>query len=146
MEVRSTSKDADQANIFFKITKSHALPLENLNTKLWWPWLYNGGERSFRCLHRRSEAFCMPLSYLNSNILRELFKMSEEEFQVSSDGPITLSCDANFMEYDLTLIQRGAAEDILKALLKSISCSSCSLSSAYHHQGFPSQPSLVYGY
>ena len=89
--------------------------------------------------------FVMPLSYLNSNILRELFKMSEEEFGISSDGPITLPCDANLMEYVLTLIRLGAADDIEKALLKSINCSSCSLSFSYH-QGFASQPSLVYGY
>ncbi|XP_015893186.3 auxin-responsive protein SAUR68 [Ziziphus jujuba] len=92
--------------------------------------------------HKR---FVMPLSYLSSNILRELFKMSEEEFGLPSDRPITLPCDAIFMEYVVALIRRGATKDVEKALLKSINAGRCSSSSSYH-QGFASLPLLVYGY
>ncbi|KAK3011022.1 hypothetical protein RJ639_011926 [Escallonia herrerae] len=38
--------------------------------------------------------YVFPMVYLNSYIFRELFKMSEEEFGLPSDGPITLPCDA----------------------------------------------------
>ncbi|KAJ0077070.1 hypothetical protein Patl1_35789 [Pistacia atlantica] len=37
--------------------------------------------------------FMFPLMYLNNDIFLELLKVSEEEFGLSSDGPITLSCD-----------------------------------------------------
>ncbi|KAM6541082.1 hypothetical protein CsatB_005529 [Cannabis sativa] len=74
--------------------------------------------------------FVMPLEFLNKNILRELFKMSEEEFGLSSDGPIKLPCDAVFMEYVVKLIRRGVAQDLENALLKSIETTSFSYSSS----------------
>ncbi|MBA0849483.1 hypothetical protein Goshw_016582 [Gossypium schwendimanii] len=43
--------------------------------------------------------FVIPLSYLNNSIFQELFKMSEEEFGLSSDGPITFPCDSVIMSY-----------------------------------------------
>ena len=67
--------------------------------------------------HRR---FMIPLVYLNSEIFRELLEMSEEEFGMSSDGPITLPCDSFFMEYIVFLIQRGVAKDLEKALFASV--------------------------
>ncbi|XWS55152.1 hypothetical protein CRYUN_Cryun10bG0150300 [Craigia yunnanensis] len=42
--------------------------------------------------------FAMPLSYLSNNIFLQLFKMSEEEFGLSSNQPIALPCDAVFMD------------------------------------------------
>ena len=91
--------------------------------------------------------FVMPLEYLNHNILRELFRMSEEEFGLSSDGPIRLPCDAVFMEYVIKLIRRGVAKDLEKALLKSIETSLCySLPASSLHQGLTSQPIPVFGY
>ena len=88
--------------------------------------------------------FVMSLAYLKHNILRELFNMSEEEFGVSSDGPIRLPCDALFVEYVVTLIKRGAAKDLEKALIRSVETGRCS-SSAYSsfHQGLASQQILV---
>ena len=64
--------------------------------------------------------FMIPLVYLNSEIFRELFEMSEEEFGLPSDGPITLPCDSFFMEYILFLVQRGVAKNLEKALLTSV--------------------------
>ena len=49
--------------------------------------------------------FMIPLVYLSNNIFRELFKMSEEDFELPSNGPITLPCDLVFMEYIIPLIQ-----------------------------------------
>lgn len=91
--------------------------------------------------------FVMPLEYLNHNILRELFKMSEEEFGLSSNGPIRLPCDAVFMEYVIKLIRLGVAKYLEKALLKSIETSLCySLSASSFHQGVTSQQIPVFGY
>ncbi|KAM4089521.1 hypothetical protein ACB094_07G159100 [Castanea mollissima] len=89
--------------------------------------------------------FMMPLSYLNNNIFRELFKKSEEEFGISSDGPIILPCDSVFMNYIVLLIQRGAAKDLEKALLNSIATKCCSSISSCH-QGFAGQNLVLCGY
>ncbi|XP_019071847.1 auxin-responsive protein SAUR67-like [Vitis vinifera] len=60
------------------------------------------------------------------NILMELFKMSEEEFGLPAEGPITLPCDAVFMEYALSLVQQHAYEELLqKAPLISMITSRC---------------------
>ncbi|THG18075.1 hypothetical protein TEA_019469 [Camellia sinensis var. sinensis] len=61
--------------------------------------------------------FMIPLAYLNKEITRELFKLSEAEFGLPRDGPITLPCDSIFMEYIVSLIQRGVVKDLEKALL-----------------------------
>ncbi|KAJ0960303.1 hypothetical protein J5N97_001874 [Dioscorea zingiberensis] len=42
--------------------------------------------------------FMVPLAYLDNNIFKELLKISEEEFGIPGDGPITLPCDAASME------------------------------------------------
>ena len=88
--------------------------------------------------------FMIPLVYLINNIFRELFKMSEEEFGLQSDRPITLPCDSVFMQYILPLIQRGVAKDMEKALIFSLVTSRCSQSSS--HQEHISQHLLVCGY
>ncbi|KAL6317491.1 hypothetical protein AAG906_030244 [Vitis piasezkii] len=70
--------------------------------------------------------FVVPLRYLNHNILMELFKMSEEEFGLPAEGPITLPCDAVFMEYALSLVQQHAYEELSqKAPLISMVTSRC---------------------
>ena len=89
--------------------------------------------------------FVMPLAYLYTTIFQELFKMSEEEFRLSSKGPITLPCDAVFMNYVVLLIQRGAIKDLEKALVNSIATSHCSLASSLH-QEHTSKQFLVCGY
>ncbi|KAG5581804.1 hypothetical protein H5410_052431 [Solanum commersonii] len=44
--------------------------------------------------------FVVPLTYLQHDVIRQLLHMSEEEFGLPSDGPITLPCDALFMNYN----------------------------------------------
>ncbi|KAL6346903.1 hypothetical protein AAG906_003020 [Vitis piasezkii] len=88
--------------------------------------------------------FMIPLVFLSNNIFRELFRMSEEEFGLPSNGPITLPYDSVFMEYIIPLIQRGMAKDIEKALLFSITTSRCSLLSS--HQGQMGHQLLLCGY
>ncbi|RWR90628.1 Auxin-responsive protein SAUR36 [Cinnamomum micranthum f. kanehirae] len=70
--------------------------------------------------------FMVPLAYLNSLIFIELFKLSENQFGLACDGPITLPCDAVFMEFVLSFIQRCLSKDIEKALLNSIATGRCS--------------------
>ncbi|KAJ6671601.1 AUXIN-RESPONSIVE FAMILY PROTEIN [Salix viminalis] len=73
--------------------------------------------------------FEFPISYLNNNIFRELLAMSEEEFGLPRNGPITLLCDAMFMKYAASLMQRNFDKDMERALLIDIASSSrCSLS------------------
>ncbi|XP_039127677.1 auxin-responsive protein SAUR64-like [Dioscorea cayenensis subsp. rotundata] len=74
--------------------------------------------------------FMVPLSYLESSVFKELFRMSEEEFGLPSDGPITLPCDSVFMEYLLSLLRRRVSKDVEKALFQS----ACSLGSVGHSQ------------
>ncbi|KAL3624357.1 hypothetical protein CASFOL_033173 [Castilleja foliolosa] len=78
--------------------------------------------------------FSFPIAYLNSSIFRELFRMSEEEYGLPSNGPITLPCDSQFMGYVASLMQKKAAKDVEKALV--LSMASCryltSSSSSYY--------------
>ncbi|KAJ8618270.1 hypothetical protein MRB53_014456 [Persea americana] len=70
--------------------------------------------------------FMVPLAYLNSPIFIELFRMSEDQFGLPCDGPITMPCDGLFMEYVVSFIRRRLSEDIEKALLTSIAMGRCS--------------------
>ncbi|GMI87614.1 SMALL AUXIN UPREGULATED RNA 66 [Hibiscus trionum] len=70
--------------------------------------------------------FVIPLEFLSNCIFRELFKMSKEEFGLPSDGPITLPCDSVILHYVLSLVKRGLAKDMEKAVLDSITTYRCS--------------------
>ncbi|KAK0583395.1 hypothetical protein LWI29_036479 [Acer saccharum] len=88
--------------------------------------------------------FVLPISYLSNQIFQELLWMSEEEFGLPSNGPITLPCDAVFMEYAVSLIQGCVDRHLQEALVVSIANSRCSLilSHSLHH-GQTNQPLLV---
>ncbi|XP_019163204.1 PREDICTED: auxin-responsive protein SAUR68-like [Ipomoea nil] len=70
--------------------------------------------------------FVVPLSYLENHIIRQLLSMSEEEFGLPSDGPITLPCDAVFMDYIISLLSRGLSRQLENALLVSLTSHRCS--------------------
>ncbi|KAJ4715921.1 Auxin-responsive protein [Melia azedarach] len=89
--------------------------------------------------------FVIPLAYLSNCIFQELFKLSEEVFGLSSDGPITLPCDADFMDYIVLLIHGGLDKGLEKALPDSITTNHCSLSASFHHE-HRGQHSVVCGY
>ncbi|EEF39756.1 auxin-responsive protein SAUR68 [Ricinus communis] len=74
--------------------------------------------------------FLLPLEYLNNEIIKELFDMAEEEFGLPSKGPLTLPCEAELMEYAISLIKKKVNRDVEQALLNSIA-SSCS---SFHFQ------------
>ncbi|KAH7663637.1 Small auxin-up RNA protein [Dioscorea alata] len=68
--------------------------------------------------------FMISLAYLKNVVFTELLKLSEEEFVLPGDGPITLPCDALSMEYMLSMLRRGVSEEVQRALLSSIFMSS----------------------
>nr|DAD46632.1 TPA_asm: hypothetical protein HUJ06_016569 [Nelumbo nucifera] len=78
--------------------------------------------------------FVIPLAYLNNPIFIELLRMSEEEFGLRSDGPITLPCDSVFTEYIISMMQRRPSRDLEKALVMALSTCPCSLSSSLHQE------------
>ncbi|XP_015577959.2 auxin-responsive protein SAUR63 [Ricinus communis] len=85
--------------------------------------------------------FVLPLEYLNNEIVRELFKLAEEEFGLTSNMPLTLPCDAVFLQYIIDLIQKQVTKEVEKVLLMSIASSHCS-SSLYARQADASQQIL----
>lgn len=86
--------------------------------------------------------YVFPMKYLNNDIFRALLELSEEEFGLPSDGPIKLPCDAVSMDYVVSLIQRGMAEGVERALLLSIATSRWAMSCS-QHQEITSQQLLV---
>ena len=66
----------------------------------------------------------LPLAYLDNSIFKGVFKISEEEYGLPSDGPITLPCDAASMEYVLSLLRREVSKEMEMALLSSVFSSS----------------------
>ncbi|XP_048135591.1 auxin-responsive protein SAUR68-like [Rhodamnia argentea] len=78
--------------------------------------------------------FTIPLQCLHSNIFQALFMMSEEEFGLSGDGPITMPCDTASMEYIVSLVRRCIAKGIERALLNSIAFTPCSFAAAVHNK------------
>uniref|UniRef100_A0A0D9XGB6 Auxin-responsive protein n=1 Tax=Leersia perrieri TaxID=77586 RepID=A0A0D9XGB6_9ORYZ len=64
--------------------------------------------------------FEVPLAFLTTTIFAELLRMSQEEFGFTSDGVITLPCDAEVMEYVMCLLKRNASEEVVRAFLSTI--------------------------
>ncbi|KAL3813977.1 hypothetical protein ACJIZ3_015245 [Penstemon smallii] len=89
--------------------------------------------------HRR---FIVPLAYLNDSVMRELLRMSEEEYGLPSDGPIVLPCDSIFMDYVISLISQGRTSDLHKALIESVALTR--YSSCYTCEGQMKHQFLVY--
>ncbi|KAF8024778.1 hypothetical protein BT93_F1836 [Corymbia citriodora subsp. variegata] len=83
--------------------------------------------------------FVIPLQCLYSNIFKKLLKMSEEEFDLSGDGPITMPCDAASMECIVSLVQRCIAQDAEKSLLNFIPFTQRSLAAAVHNKSVDQQ-------
>lgn len=86
--------------------------------------------------------FVIPVPYLYSDIFRELLRMSEEEFGLPRDGPIMFPCDSFFLEYVMSLLRRGLAQDKEKVKLMLVITSCRSLSSSLQ-QGLWNQHVLV---
>ncbi|KAK9690669.1 hypothetical protein RND81_09G145400 [Saponaria officinalis] len=76
--------------------------------------------------------FMIPLTYLKSDIFRELFRMAEEEYGIAASGPITLPCDSTLIEYLISMIQKDVAKDLENALIASLA--NCRYSSVEHQE------------
>ena len=79
--------------------------------------------------------FALPLAYLQSEIIGELLRMSEEEFGLAGDGAITLPCDSVLLEYAISIIQRRVGRELVDALM--LSFSHCHYSSSVVHHQIP---------
>ncbi|XP_010478304.1 PREDICTED: auxin-responsive protein SAUR63-like [Camelina sativa] len=88
--------------------------------------------------------FAFPISYLSNSIVQELLRISEEEFGLPTEGPITLPFDLAFLEYLIKLIQRRMDGDTEKALLISISSARCSLQPQEQQSSIITQQLLVF--
>lgn len=86
--------------------------------------------------------FVIPLPFLNNDIFRELLKMSEEEFGLPGDGPITLPCDSFLLEYMVLLIRGSVVKNQEKDKLMPVVTACCSLSSSLQ-QGLRHQNMVV---
>ncbi|KNA14555.1 hypothetical protein SOVF_106390 [Spinacia oleracea] len=84
--------------------------------------------------------FMIPLTFLKNKIFIELLRIAEEEFGVTSSGPIKMPCDSNFMEYVISMIQRCAAKDLEMALITSLA--SCRYSSSSHEHQEQTKPHM----
>ncbi|WCJ18904.1 SAUR-like auxin-responsive protein family [Euphorbia peplus] len=88
----------------------------------------------FSVYSSNQKRFLLPLAYLNSEIIRELFNMTEDEFGLPGSGPLTLPCEAEIMEYAIGLIKQKVNGDVERALLTSIANSCSSLPFHLQHQ------------
>ncbi|XXG59947.1 hypothetical protein AAC387_Pa04g1944 [Persea americana] len=70
--------------------------------------------------------FAVPLDHLNSPIFVELLRMSEDKFGLPCDGPITIPCDAIFMEYVISFFERKLSKEVGTSLLTSMATGRCS--------------------
>ncbi|KAK3015181.1 hypothetical protein RJ639_005327 [Escallonia herrerae] len=77
----------------------------------------------------------------SADMRRELLKLAEEEYGLQMGGPITVPCDAAFMEYAVSFIRRHPAKYLDKALLMSIT--SCRCSSSHIHLQQSNKQSLI---
>ncbi|RWR90627.1 auxin-responsive protein SAUR64-like protein [Cinnamomum micranthum f. kanehirae] len=87
--------------------------------------------------------FMVPLDHLNSPIFVELLRLSEEQFGLPCDGPITIPCEAFFMEYVISFLQRRLSKEVGTSLLTSMAAGQCSMPSILQ-QGHSHQQILLH--
>ncbi|CAL9060678.1 unnamed protein product [Musa banksii] len=75
--------------------------------------------------------FMVPLTLLNTRMFQELLRLSEEVFGFSCDGPISLPCDAVFLEHILPLLRKRGSKNAEREMLISGFMRHCSRSSLY---------------
>lgn len=96
------------------------------------------GKGNFVLYTTDQKRFVVPLAYLQHEVIIQLLNMSEEELGLRSDGPITLPCDARFMNYIILLIKNGvAAADLQNVLLVTVPSNRCLSASYFQEQRTP---------
>ncbi|XP_068645236.1 auxin-responsive protein SAUR64-like [Aristolochia californica] len=88
--------------------------------------------------------FEVPLNYLSTPVFEELFKISEEEYGLTSNSPLRLPCNSVLMEAILRLLAQRVSKETEKAVILSIS--SCRHSSTLHFEGFSDHQRLVHSF
>lgn len=78
------------------------------------------GKGHFVVYSADGKCFVIPLAFLKSPIFIELFRMSEDEFGLPCGGPITMPCNAVFMDLFISFIQRNSSQKVGKDFLTSI--------------------------
>ncbi|KAL2936945.1 Auxin-responsive protein SAUR66 [Bienertia sinuspersici] len=112
--------------------------------KISWPTSKVAEKGHFIVYTLDGKRFMIPLTYLKSDIVTQLFRMAEEEFGLTSDGPITLPCDSTFMEYAISVLQRHATKDFESAFILSLgTCKFASSSSSCIQQEQIDQQLLI---
>ncbi|XP_039059743.1 auxin-responsive protein SAUR67-like, partial [Hibiscus syriacus] len=97
------------------------------------------------------ERFVIPLPYLKNSIFQQLFKMSGEEFGLSSDGPIRLPVIKGGKSNrplcnTILLVQRGLTKGLKKAAHSSITAHVCSSYITIFQEGQAEKQWLVCGF
>lgn len=69
--------------------------------------------------------FMIPLAYLDCHVLQQLFKISEDEFGMSSNNPITMPCDAVMFESMIIRLRQCLFKNWIKKLVRFIAPASC---------------------
>ncbi|GAA0184131.1 hypothetical protein LIER_31427 [Lithospermum erythrorhizon] len=86
--------------------------------------------------------FEIPLFWLNNETFQVLLEMAEEAFGLPNGTPIVLPVDGQVLNYIISVIKRGVAGDVHKALISTVALSQCSISSL--HQEMRHGQLLVY--
>ncbi|XP_074314635.1 auxin-responsive protein SAUR67-like [Silene latifolia] len=84
-----------------------------------WPRTNVAEKGHFFIYANDGKRFMIPLTYLKSDILQELFRMAEEEFGLTNEGAIILPSDSVLIEYAISMLQRHVTVDFQKAFILS---------------------------
>ncbi|KAL9238454.1 hypothetical protein vseg_012872 [Gypsophila vaccaria] len=105
-----------------------------------WPRTNVADKGHFFIYANDGKRFMIPLTYLKSDILQQLFTVAEDEFGITSDGPITLPFDSRLVEYAISILERHVTEDLQKAFILSVTeCRSSSTTLCLQQEHAPQQ-------
>ncbi|KAJ8618275.1 hypothetical protein MRB53_014461 [Persea americana] len=81
--------------------------------------------------------FMVPLQYLKNPVFIELFRMSENAFGITSNGPITMPYDGVFMDHVVSLVRRrSVSKEVQRDLISTIANQRCLIESSMLHPNY----------
>ncbi|KAJ9152425.1 hypothetical protein P3X46_025992 [Hevea brasiliensis] len=92
----------------------------------------HGNASSFKVSFVTSKGHFVVYSTDQKHLATPLTHLKKEEFGLPSEGPIRMPCDSPLMEYIVSIIEKGLAKQLEKALLNSI-VTSCRSSYSHFH-------------
>ncbi|XP_028777703.1 auxin-responsive protein SAUR61-like [Neltuma alba] len=108
-------------------------------------WAANKGH--FVVYSTDRKRFVVPIEYLRRKVVKELLRLSEEEFGLARNGPITLPIDGTMLEYVMSLVGERVPEDVEKALISFSTMSTChALPCSPHHPLLLTRQPTIYGF